>query len=111
MKQLHQQLKYQERDKIWLVGRLRVEKKICNKIRHKKWSPKHCQLQRKQTLSEAFYLQKVPFDFYPTDLVNTKTSVPLRGDIYLDAAPPPPRGIVVYYKALYMHWVNSVQFL
>ena len=39
---------------------------------HKKWSPKHCQLKRKQTL-----LNNV-FNFYPTDLVNTKTTISLR---------------------------------
>ena len=47
-------IKYQERDKIWLVGVYwAVDKKfllICNKI-IKKWSLKHCQLKSKQTLN------------------------------------------------------------
>ena len=47
-------IKYQERDKIWVVGVYwAVEKKfllICNKI-IKKWSLKHCQLKSKQTLN------------------------------------------------------------
>ena len=32
----------------------------------------------KPLLIDVLYLQKVPFWFYPTDLVNTETTIPLR---------------------------------
>ena len=42
--------------------------------------------------------------FYPSDLVNTKTTIPLRvGEerrIYIYHYSPPLRGIVVYYRVL-----------
>ena len=48
--------KYQERNKIWLVGFYWSEKKIsywiCNKIIRSD-PPKHCQLKRKQTLTKS----------------------------------------------------------
>ena len=37
------------------------------------------QLKRKQTLTKwRLLFTKSSFDFYPTDLVNTKTTIPLR---------------------------------
>ena len=60
--------KYQERDKIWLDDVYwSVEKKFQFSLNlqqnRKKWSQKHSQLQRKQTLSDVFYLEKVSFLF------------------------------------------------
>ena len=49
--------KYQERGKIWLVGVCwSVEKIFLLNLQqnHEKWSRKHCQLKRKQTLSDVF---------------------------------------------------------
>ena len=43
--------------------------------------PKHCQSKRAQTNSNkvtSSIYKKFLFDFYPTDLVNTKTTIPLR---------------------------------
>ena len=85
--------KYQERDKIWLDDVYwSVEKKFqfslnLKKIR-KKWSPKHSQLQRKQTLSDVFYFEKLFFLFLSNWLGKY---YPPQGrlialDIYLDAS-------------------------
>ena len=35
--------------------------------------------------------------FYPSDLVNTKTTIPLRVSLYIHHYSPSLRGIVVYY--------------
>ena len=35
--------------------------------------------------------------FYPSDLVNTKTTIPLRVSVYIHHYSPPLWGIVVYY--------------
>ena len=45
-----------------------------------KLSPKDCQLKRKQNLNNvtSFIYKKLLFYFDPTDLVNTKTTIPLR---------------------------------
>ena len=52
--------KYQETDKIWLVGvywSLGIFLFLLNlQQNHKKWSPKHCQLKRKQTLTKWRFL-------------------------------------------------------
>ena len=50
-----------------------------------------CQLKRKQTLSDMFYVQKVPFWFLSNWFAKTRTTIPHRGqflvlDIYPDAS-------------------------
>ena len=44
---------------------------------HKKIIPEILAIVR-QTVRDVFYLQKFLFYFYPTCLVNTKTTIPLR---------------------------------
>ena len=83
-----------------LVARKKFSYWICHKII--KSDPRNTDnWNDKQTLSDVFYLQKVPFLFYQTDLVefNTRTTFPPQGwftalDIYLHYSPP-FRGIVV----------------
>ena len=68
----------------WLFTVLRMERKMAR--RFAKVS--------EEEIEEAF--------FYPSDLVNTKTTIPLRvGEerwIYIHHYSPPLRGIVVYYN-------------
>ena len=45
---------------------------------------------------EIAAINEVAF-FYPSDLVNTKTTIPLRVASRLGIYPPPLRGIIVYY--------------
>ena len=86
---------YQERDKNRLVGVYwSVEKKfshwICNKII--KNDPRNTVnwIKCKQTLVTSYIYKKFLFNFYRTDLVNTKTTTPLRVGSYiaLDIYPP-----------------------
>ena len=58
---------------------LQVGRKICHKIINK-MIPKTLSIEmiNKPKQNDVFYLQKVRFWFYPTDLVNTETTIPLR---------------------------------
>ena len=80
--------KYQERDKIWLVGLYWLIDKnnaltelILHQNRKKKWLPKHCQLKCKQTQTKwRLLFSKSSFLIFIQliTLVNTKTTIPLR---------------------------------
>ena len=92
MKQLLQQVPRKRQNlacRRLLVCRKKFSYWLCNKI-IEKWSPKHFQLQRKKILTKWRLLFTI-FYFHPTDLVNTKRTIPPQGrfialEIYLDAS-------------------------
>ena len=100
--------KYQGRDKIWLVGVYwSLEKNFSLNLQqnHKKWSPKHCQLKHKQTLTKWRLLFTKSFWFLSNWFGKyLKTTIPLRGYIpwqfasrYIRHYSLPLPGIIVYY--------------
>ena len=76
------------------------------KQNHKKWSPKQCQLKRKQTLSDVFYSRKVPFWFLSNwfDKYQKLHNYPPKGrfialDVYVDASL-----LDIYSTTIHLHF-------
>ena len=115
MKQLTQQIPRERQNLACRAVYRSVEKTFSLNLQqnHKKQSPKDWQLKREKTLTKRHLLstKNSCFDFYPTDLVNTKTTIPLRVgsqrqiytstlrvSVYLYHYSPPLREIVVCYR-------------